>query len=317
MDVFKLAFETTIVGLLAFLWLGLATDLLFPNFFMLVFGTVPDKYQTPLGVGALLLAYCLASAILPISNQLLNDEHWPLSEDAIRCMVFVEHERQRVETDPAEALKPEARFSEFTTCHHSFWDPVFSFISLIAGGKGGPRDIERDAILMRFQLEDSTILSRESQSESDQLRQLHQRIVVLRGAVFSGLVLLLVYLFGCLAREYGHPFQWKRAGTLCGLALAVLLTGFSLYTAYMDLQAPSIFDIPVLETVMCVVNIFGGFLVLRGVRTRPFLRLRYLLLVGFFAALTYGGWMASEISYDQQVVTSFAIPQTAPDTKKP
>jgi hypothetical protein len=170
---------------------------------------------------------------------------------------------------------------------------------------------------MRFQLEDSTILSRESQSESDQLRQLHQRIVVLRGAVFSGLVLLLVYLFGCLAREYGHPFEWKRAGTLCGLALAVLLTGFSLYTAYMDLQAPSIFDIPVLETVMCVVNIFGGFLVLRGVRTRPFLRLRYLLLVGFFAALTYGGWMSSEIIYDQQVVTSFGIPQTAPDTKKP
>jgi hypothetical protein len=117
MDVFKLAFETTIVGLLAFLWLGLATDLLFPNFFMRVFGTVPDKYQTPLGVGALLLAYCLGSAILPISSQLLNDEHWPLSEDAIRCMVFVEHERQRVETDPAEALKPEARFSAFTTCH--------------------------------------------------------------------------------------------------------------------------------------------------------------------------------------------------------
>ena len=33
MDVFKLAFETTIVGLLAFLWLGMAVDLVYPAFF--------------------------------------------------------------------------------------------------------------------------------------------------------------------------------------------------------------------------------------------------------------------------------------------
>jgi hypothetical protein len=301
MDVFKLAFETTIVGLLAFLWLGLATDLLFPNFFMRVFGTVPDKYQTLLGVGALSLAYCLGSAILPISSQLVNDEHWPLSEDAIRCLVVVEHQRQL----------PEAPLS-INACHRSLWDRFFFFTT---GRKDPSNDeSERSKILMRFQLEDSNILGRES--ESDQLRQLHQRIVVLRGAVFSGVVLFLVYLFGCLAREYGHPFQWKSAGTLCGLALAVLLTGFSLYNGYRDLQAPSIFDIPVLETMLGVVTIFGGVLVVRGVKTRSFLRLRYLLLVVFFAALTYGGWMASEISYDQQIINSFTFLETGAGTAK-
>ncbi len=32
MDIFKLAFETTVVGLLAFLWTGLAAYLLYPEF---------------------------------------------------------------------------------------------------------------------------------------------------------------------------------------------------------------------------------------------------------------------------------------------
>jgi hypothetical protein len=32
MDVFKLAFETTVVGLLTLGWLGVATYLLFPDF---------------------------------------------------------------------------------------------------------------------------------------------------------------------------------------------------------------------------------------------------------------------------------------------
>src|SRR3981189_1305617 len=43
MDVFKLAFETTVVGLLAFLWLGVATYLLFPDFLTdLLFRRVPE-----------------------------------------------------------------------------------------------------------------------------------------------------------------------------------------------------------------------------------------------------------------------------------
>src|SRR5260370_28319798 len=90
MDVFKLAFETTIVGLLAFLWLGMAVDLVYPRFFAEI---VPDarrdgKNDTLLGLGILSLAYCIASAILPISCQLVNADHWPVPEEAIRCRVL-------------------------------------------------------------------------------------------------------------------------------------------------------------------------------------------------------------------------------------
>jgi ABC-type transport system involved in cytochrome c biogenesis permease subunit len=76
MDVFKLAFETTVVDLLTIGWLGIATHLLFPDFQLdSVVQMLPDFVQKNLaaaGVCALILAYCLGSAILPIANQLVN-----------------------------------------------------------------------------------------------------------------------------------------------------------------------------------------------------------------------------------------------------
>jgi hypothetical protein len=91
MDVFKLAFETTIVGLLTIGWLAVAAYLLFPDFQLdSIAENLPDFLRsnlTALGVGVLLLAYCLGSAALPIAKQLVNDEHWPLNENAIRCQV--------------------------------------------------------------------------------------------------------------------------------------------------------------------------------------------------------------------------------------
>ena len=100
MDVFKLAFETTIVGVLAFLWIGVAIYLLFPDLLAnvplaKVSGYAKDN-QSLLGVATLALAYCLGSAILPISSQLVNDEHWPFPEYRIRCKSVIA-EQQRLE----------------------------------------------------------------------------------------------------------------------------------------------------------------------------------------------------------------------------
>lgn len=68
MDVFKLAFETTIVGLLTIGWQAVAAYLLFPDFQLAsIAENLPDFLRsnlTALGVGALLLA-----------KQLVNDEH--------------------------------------------------------------------------------------------------------------------------------------------------------------------------------------------------------------------------------------------------
>jgi len=131
MDVFKLAFETTIVGLLTFVWLGVATYLLFPDFKL---DSIKERLPalvkdnpTAIGIGALILAYCLGSAILPIANQLVNDEHWPLNESGIRCQVFTEqgHWLKNVGVDELPKGK-DFSLAELEPGHCSYWAPIFT-----------------------------------------------------------------------------------------------------------------------------------------------------------------------------------------------
>lgn len=43
---------------------------------------------------------------------------------------------------------------------------------------------------------------------------------------------------------------------------------------------------------------------------------RYLFTVIFLAALAYGGWMSSEIIYDQEIISSFAAFRGGAETQK-
>ena len=326
MDVFKLAFETTIVGLLAFLWLGIATYLLFPDFLIdLLTKKIPPLVkdnQALMGVTVLTLAYCLGSAILPIANQLVNDEHWPLRENAIRCQVFTKQQEQLKATGYTALLKEELK-----PLHCSYWAPILDkehkeiegrisqFLRLWAGfpvTQDHDDKTKIEKILTLFQLEESTVLSRSSDN-TEQLRQLHERIVVLRGAVFSGFVLLLICLSAYFARVHGHPSHWTKH--VCGILLAVSFTVFAILNGYHDLADQNIFDIPVLESLVAVIAIFGLVLVFRGVTTQLFRMKRCVLIAIFFTGLTYGGWMWSEIIYDQQVISSFAVLQSNPEAR--
>src|SRR5580704_13472256 len=340
MDVFKLAFETTIVGLLTFLWLGIAIDLLFPNFFAQVIPAIKEQNEKVMGVGMLLLAYCLGSAVLPVSSQLVNDEHWPLPDDAIRCRVFLEQEGRLGDIGESQ-LQPKRvpLGDDLKVCHCSYWgrffssywqnfvapdeitkQPTFSLSHFWAGLHRSREDKKRDKqarmiadaendarklkILTIFQLQESSVLSQGS-DKTEQLRQLHERIVVLRGAVFSGFVLCLICLFGRIAPVYGQPFMWKRI--VWGAMMALFLTVVIVHNAFGDMKNNDIFDLPILEALVGLLTILGGFLVFKGVKPRPYLRTQSLLMVGFFTALAYGGWMWSEIIYDLQVITSYAV----------
>jgi hypothetical protein len=357
MDIFKLAFETTVVGLLAFLWIGLATYLLFPAFVTALFKEKIPAYsnQTLLGVAALTFAYCLGSAILPVANQLVNDEHWPLTESAIRCQVFTGQE-QLLENIHYSALPKDKGLSlqNLQTIHCSYWAPVFAptetaglehklipiamriplFLRLWVGveddtGKDNKTisekcekeqtptrecdEFKQKRILALFQLEESAVLN-QSSDKTERLRQLHERIVVLRGAVFSGFVLFFVCLCAYFARGSGDNAHWMRTGW--GILLALVFTVFALHNGYRDLENANIFDIPVLESLLAAITIFGVFLVCRGLQTRQFQKKRYLLVALFFAGLAYGGWMWSEIIYDQEVLSSFAVQQSEAGTPR-
>ncbi len=268
MDVFKLAFETTIVGLLAFLWLGAVIYLLFPDLLANVTYSKVSAFakdnQSLLGVGGLTLAYCLGSAILPISSQLVNDEHWPFPEYKIRCQSLIA-EQQSLEQIHYTALPKQLRLQDLRP----------GKCSVYSEGASSDDVTKTEMILTLFDQQERMILSQTSEN-TERLKQLRGRIVVLRGAVF-------VYV---------------------------------LRNAYQDFRHKNIFDIPVLEGVLGAVIIFGGFLVVRGVKTCLFQRERSLLVVALFAALAGAGWLASEIIYDQQVISSLAVPQNQAETPK-
>jgi len=120
MDVFKLAFETAIVGILAFLCVGIAIDLLSPNFLTRLRSTVAGVNQSLIGAALFAAAYCLGSAILPISAQLVNDEHWPLPGDSVRCLVVAEEER-RLSLADATSPNQSVRKTNSRDCDCSYW----------------------------------------------------------------------------------------------------------------------------------------------------------------------------------------------------
>ena len=357
MDVFKLAFETTIVGLLTLGWLAVATYLLSPDVRIdSVVQMLPDLAQknlTTVGVGVLILAYCLGSAILPISNQLVNDEHWPLNENAIRCQVFTKYEfnLESIRETALSDLPKEETFSltELRPHHCSYWAPVFTkririqqrvhrFLLRWIGLPPSPGEdlteksvgeIERicraplestacdefkaERILTIFLQQETAVLSQAS-GRTERLRQLHERIVVLRGTIFSLYVLLLICLFAYFARVDGKASHWIRP--TCGVLLGVAFAVFAIINGYHDLEDPNIFDIPVLEGLLVVITLFGVALAVRRTKHERFQSKRYVLVTLFFTALAYGGWLWSEVIYDQEVISSYVVLRTSPPTSK-
>jgi hypothetical protein len=361
MDVFKLAFETIVVGLLTIAWLAVVTRLLYPNFrldpLVQTFSKLLEDYTTAVGIGALILAYCLGSAVLPISSQLVKDEHWPINESAIRCQVFSRQQiyfqnigvRAIPQVNPPGHEKP-LILDDLRPYHCSYWAPIFtpesigflerlrrfgrSWIGQPINSteektaeslqefektcRSRPRSTSCDEfkarlILTIFQQQETAVLNQPS-DRTEGLRQLHERIVVLRGTIFSSFVLLLICLFAYFARANGESSHWIRPS--CGGVLALSFTVFAGFNGYEDLVNRNIFDIPVLESLIVVITIFGITLAVRRAKDERFHSKRYFLIALFFTALAYGGWMWSEIIYDQQVMSSYVVLQQNPPAPK-
>ena len=342
MDVFKLAFETIIVGLLAFAWLGIAIDLLFPDFFDESVPKLLAKYEKAIGLALLVIAYCLGSAIMPIAGQLVNDEHWPLHEDDIRCWAFIREKGMLANAalstdllDNYRSTKDYMSSDEFLNCHCSYVD-IFLKTENSGSLKDGLRkdwsfptswhdftikknevanDKKRDTLLALFRVYESKVLG-QSSDKNDSLRQLSERIIVLRGAVINSFMAFFLCLFRSMARCDKEKFQWNKVDRIwiknvLGALLALGLTLFSFHNAIDDLQHPDIFDMPILETLLGLTSIFGGFWVIRGIPNRPrmFLNNRSVYLTAFITILAYGGWLWTELIYDQQIITAVAILQ--------
>ena len=108
---------------------------------------------------------------------------------------------------------------------------------------------------------------------------------------------------------------WVRR--VCGIVLTIILLTFAGCNGYDDFKRQDIFDIPVLESLLVVITIFAGFVVWKRAKTPLFRTRRWMFIALFFTSLTYGGWMWSEVLYDQQIVTSFDILQNSPTAREP
>jgi len=216
------------------LWLGIAIDLISPTFLPRIKSWIEGTNQSLAGAALLVTAYCLGSAILPISAQLVNDEHWPLPEDAIRCRV-TEEEQSRLKLVKYSSLpNPQVARSHGSACACSLWSRVRG------GGKTNPKrtptaslvrneavskeqlygaDGQQKVILAQFEVLENRALG-QGTNRDELFRQLQERMIVLRGAVFSGLILFLICLFGCIAPERDKPInRWR---TFLGILLVLL-----------------------------------------------------------------------------------------------
>jgi hypothetical protein len=262
----------------------------------------------------LTLAYCLGSIILPIAGQLVNDEHWPLPESAIRCLVLKAQQSQlaRLGYEYSRVIPQDViprhcgGLWEFDGSTNESDPPEVKNDKL--------QNLQIETLQTLFQLRESATLN--DGAETERIKQLYERIVVLRGVVFIGLALLLLCTFAYCARVRGQPFP--RLKTTIGILLALGLTIFVLRNGLDDLRNGDIFDVPVLEILIGAITIVGLALVVRGVTTRLFVRVWILVGIAFFAALAYGGWMNSEIRYDQQIISAFATgAKTSGTTMRP
>lgn len=185
-------------------------------------------------MGVLTLAYCLGSAILPIADQFVNDEHWPLNEDAIRCMVFIGQDQPSAEDRPAHCSywAPVFYADEKEEAHTGVWRFLklsfhkaypgvrwFLKLSFPSPWHGGDRDDKRAKILTLFQQQEAAVLNLSRDTES--LKQLHERIVVLRGSVFSLFILCMMSIFAVFARVNGESCHRIKVAFGCLLALCV------------------------------------------------------------------------------------------------
>ena len=194
----------------------------------------------------------------------------------IRCQVFTKQENFLGAIDDAGLPKHFPKI-ELKPDHCSYWAPVFypkgeetkqlalwRFVKLWFAWPNDSDTNEvsiNDKILTLFQQQENAVLNQASQN-TENLRQLHERIVVLRGMVFSLFILFLIFLCCYFAKVNGRSSHRMRKAF--GVLLAVSLAFFCLLNGYEDLRHSGIFDIPVLESLLTVINIFGFVVVARG-----------------------------------------------------
>jgi hypothetical protein len=333
-----IAFDITIVGALALPWVLLVIHLLFfegENRLGDVFDWVKEhEQQAAAGVLLFALTYTLGSAVSRIARDFFNDDDLYLqvdgqlfrvgvTEDRIVASVYCDSNDKNLLAatgNPAIAQKVSTFQTQTLTggCLRNLrWSERHRYDKADNDLVGIARDIfslQENALLLKG--EDATL----------RLRQLHDQIMVLRGAAFDGLVGFSLCLFALgAALRRGKPDSWVRMALVpvpaIYLAVALIAT-----IHHFGERPPS--DPPYMEFTLLLLGLVGAWLVWKPPsRNRPdttqealrsttgkartkcdWTKERWAGLVLLSATVTVAvilGWWSTEVLYAEQVVYAY------------
>jgi hypothetical protein len=312
MEALKFAFDTLIIGALALPWLAVLVRMFFlpaidgkeDGHWPLVSALPEHAREAVLSVVILALGYFLGAAVSRISDDFLGDSDlWSLpTEPSIRVDVYY-HEYcdiQGLNVLAAMTLPNQPGTQDVSFCPRT--DPVSK---KRAGRDARWVDQWSDAITQFFRLEEGKLLL-QGDEKTSRFRELHDQIVILRGATLNGMVLSTLCFFGFCASFRRASRNWLSFGSAHAAAAAVLLYGaYSLYRHFRNLSGdPDSFrDPPLAEATMVLVGIAGLL-----ARARVDSRWKYARGCGFsfaFTIVAYGAWWWTEVMYNQGVIHAY------------
>ncbi len=284
MDVFKFAFETSIVGLLALPWLLILVDLIAPGSLTnghengtALWASVPDSIR-PTVASVLLFAviYLVGSAVSPLAKDTLDDDDLSLFH---------------------KKLPTESGIRKEVYCQHHAWVPDIGHLL--------PQDLrypersaesKANASTEIFRAQETAILI-EGEVQSQRTRQLHEQIIVLQGAAFSCLLCSLLSVFGWSA------VKWPRS--IWSAIAPTLISAFAAVSLYKHIANGFRFDDPpLMEFVLGLTGLVGLWIVFRPPKARRFGT--WALVAALLGLIAFGGWWWSQVTYDEHVIHSFA-----------
>jgi hypothetical protein len=284
MDALKLAFDTMIVGVLALPWLvivlrAFARDSGAASIETIIpfFSHLPKEIKAPfISIMAIAMGYLLGAAISRVSFDFFDDELWwnVPTIHGIRDSVYC--------TEQKVVVLPKG-----------WTDPDTPFTCPVASGD----------LAQIFDLQESKLLLA-GVDKIDRLQQLHQQVIVLRGAALNGILLSVLCAFGVCA-DWRKSFEGSGWKWLTFLPMLVAFAGglVALHNHIAYNSGHNLSEPPIVESALILLGLAGPFVVSRENTPRFYFNGCLIGLTLFLIA--YGGWWWTEVMYDQQVLHSF------------
>ncbi len=331
MGALTIAFDTILVGALALPWVVLLIHLFcfegenrvgsFLNWL--------KKQEQPAAVGVLLfaMAYTMGSAVTRVAQDFFNDGdlrlqlgrrllHESVTEDRILTRVYCssyDNHLLQAEGNPTLAEKIKEFQAQRSRC------------SLPLGGLSSHKYEQQDDTFIEtvadiFGLQENALMEKGGDYTA-RLRQIHDQVMVLRGAAFNGVIgfSLCVFALGAALRRE-KPGSWLSLVVIPVPALVFAVAVIALNNHYQE-HLPA--DPPYMEFTLLLLSLVGAWLVwkrpsplsparLQGLRDRgtkcSWQKEQWAKLVLLSAILTLAaflGWWSSEVIYGEQVIYSY------------